>query len=462
MQRRGRAVRRTRRVVSVAVSIASVGAGLLLAGQMAGFIRNPSARGVHRRRRGVRRTRRVVSVAVSIASVGAGLLLAGRLAGFFRNPSARGVHRRGRGVRRTRRVVSVAVSIASVGAGLLLAGQIAGFFRNTSVHGAALVQRERQAISAPGPADLRCQSLIHLSAAPAASGMPQGLLEIPVLGLVAPVLQGTGDAVLADAVGHVPASAWPGQPGTSVLAAHDVTWFSRIDRLRSGDEIRYVMPCRTFVYRVVSHRVVDAGYPIYSTATATIVLDTCYPLDAIYLTGNKYLVYADLIETSPTSAMPVPPASPAALIVPAPKALAAEGLSLGQNEAPLGDLGLTGSPNSGWSQSSAPIQAEASVLTAYFGIVRSAEQGERNWWADLAPSVPTITAAGIWDGEITGYGTPLNIVLRVRGGRVLGATLTAVVSSAGSRQPGTYNLTVTETVRGKELLVSNFTMDPAG
>lgn len=45
---------------------------------------------------------------------------------------------------------------------------------------------------------------------------------------------------------------------------------------------------------------------------------------------------------------------------------------------------------------------------------------------------------------------------------MLGATLTAEVSSAGSRRPGTYNLAVTETVSGDELLVSSFTMHPAG
>jgi sortase A len=356
----------------------------------------------------------------------------------------------------------VAVSIACIAGGLVLAGHIVWFIRSSSVHGAALIQRERRAIRVSGPAARACQSLGHPYPAPAASGAPQGLLEIPALGLVAPVLQGTGDAVLAEAVGHVPASAWPGQPGTSVLAAHDVTWFARIGQVRPGDEIRYIMPCRTFTYRVMSHRVVHAGYPVYHTATARIVLDTCYPLDALYLTGSRYLVYADLIQTSPTSAIPAPPASPAPLIVPAPKALVAEGLSLEQNKAPLGVLSWAGSPSSRWRQTSAPLQAEASVLSAYFGIVRSAEQGQRSWWADLAPSVRRSAAAGIWGGEITGYDTPLDITLRVRGGCVLGATLTATVSSAGSRQPGTYNLTVTETVSRGELWVSGFTMHPVG
>jgi sortase A len=365
--------------------------------------------------------------------------------------------------RRGRRVVPlvlVAVSVACIGAGLLLAGHIAWFVRSSSVHGAALVQRERRAISVSKSAASTCQSLGRYDA-PASSGEPQGLLEIPVLGLTAPVLQGAGDAVLAEAVGHVPASAWPGQQGTSVLAAHDVTWFSGIGQLRPGDELRYVMPCRTFTYRVMSHRVVAAGSPVYNTATARIVLDTCYPLNALYLTGSRYLVYADLIETSSTSAIPAPAASPA-LIVPAPKALVAEGLNLEQNEAPLGVLSFAGSPSSGRRRTSAPLQTETSVLTAYFGIVRSAEQANQSWWADLAPSLRGSAPAGLWGGRITSYDTPLDITLRLRGSRVLGATLTAEVSSAGSRQPGTYNLAVTETVTGDELLVSSFTMHPAG
>jgi sortase A len=372
-----------------------------------------------------------------------------------------GMLRERRGRSAARRIL-VAVSIACIGVGLVLAWHIAWFLRSSSVHGAALVQRERRAISASGHDARTCQSPGPLYPGRATGGAPQGLLEIPALGLVAPVLQGTDSAVLDRAVGHVPASAWPGQPGTSVLAAHDVTWFSRIDRLGPGDEIRYVMPCRTFAYRVVSHRVVDAGYPVYNTDFGRIVLDTCYPLDALYLTGSRYLVYADLIETSPTSAIPAPPASLAPLIVPAPKALVADGLSLEQNQAPLGVLSWAGSPSASWRQTSAPLRAEASVLTAYFGIVRSAEQGERSWWADLAPSVRESAAAGLWDGEITRYDTPLDIMLRVRGGRVLGATLTAVVSTAGPWPPGTYRLAVTETVSGGKLLVSSFTMRPAG
>ena len=299
------------------------------------------------------------------------------------------------------------------------------------------------------------------STTPDRSGTPRGLLEAPSLGLVAPVREGASDAVLDDAVGHIPASPWPGHPGTSVFSAHDVTWFSRIDGLVPGDEIRYVTPCRTYTYRVTSHRVVPAGYPVYNTAIPSMVLDTCYPLDALYLTNARYLVYATLAVTSPTSLLPPPRASPVPLTVPAPRALAAQGLGLEQNEVPLGRLRLAGAPSPTWRETNAPLQAEAAALTAYFGVIRSAEQGKRIWWEALAPSVPQRSATGLWEGEITGYDTRLDVTLRVQGDRTLGATLTAEVTTAGSGQPGTYDITVTETVTATgRLLVSRFTMRP--
>src|SRR5713101_7472924 len=42
-----------------------------------------------------------------------------------------------------------------------------------------------------------------------------GILEIPSLGLRAPVLQGLSDSVMNVAAGHDPFSPWPGAPGES-------------------------------------------------------------------------------------------------------------------------------------------------------------------------------------------------------------------------------------------------------
>ncbi len=376
----------------------------------------------------------------------------------------------------------VAASIACIVAGAVIVVQLGWFLRDSSVHGTALIHRARGAIAAAAANGAACLGPVGQAAAaggpghgppaprttapdrgttPDRGGTPRGLLEAPSLGLVAPVREGASDAVLNDAVGHIPASAWPGHPGTSVFSAHDVTWFSRIGGLRPGDEIRYLTPCRTYTYRVTSHRVVPAGYPVYSTAIPSMVLDTCYPLDALYPTNARYLVYATLAVTSPTSLPPPPRASPVPLTVPAPRALAAQGLGLEQNEVPLGRLRLAGAPSPAWRETNAPLQTEAAALTAYFGVIRSAGQGRRIWWEDLAPSVPLPAATGLWKGEITGYDTRLDVTLRVQGDRTLGATLTAEVTTAGSGQPGTYDLTVTETATATgRLLVSRFTMRP--
>ncbi len=292
----------------------------------------------------------------------------------------------------------------------------------------------------------------------------RGLLEAPALGLVAPVEEGTGDAVLDDAVGHVPASTWPERgAGTAVFSAHDVTWFSGVDRLDRGDTIRYVTPCRTYTYRVTGHRVVRAGFPVYDTATPSLVLDTCYPLDALYPTSGRYLVYATLAR-----AARAPPGVPWRrpgrqwLAVPAPPALARQGLGLGHNYVPLGTLRVTGSPSRAWRQANSPLEAEAKALAAYAGLLRSASQHSRAWWADLAPTVPVSAAAGLWRGEVTGYARRLDVVLRVHGGRMLGAVLTTVVSTGDSVRPGSYRVRVTEAVSGGMLLVSGFAMRPVG
>jgi sortase A len=279
---------------------------------------------------------------------------------------------------------------------------------------------------------------------------------------VAPVLQGTGDNVLGEAVGHDPASVWPGKVGTSVLSAHDVTWFSGLERLKPGATVRYVTPCWTSTFRVTSHAVVQAGSPVYNTGTARLVLETCYPLDALYITSSRYLLYASLVGSAPTHAVVTAPASWAAPAVPAPPALVAQGLTLADNSAPLGTLRITGSPDRAWPQSSAPLNFEAAALSAYFGAVRSAAQQENAWWTDLAPSVPAAAAGPRWGGQLQSYGSQLAVSLRVAGTRAVAASLAATVTVSGPGGTGRYDLVVGETVRGGKLLVTQVRIVRAG
>jgi LPXTG-site transpeptidase (sortase) family protein len=300
--------------------------------------------------------------------------------------------REGRRAKRFRpgaRVVLAGTGILAVGGGIGIAVHIAAFYYHSSTAGRALVGQARREISAAAGSSVACQAPPGAAgggvrgsaaagggagAAGPAGQRPAGLLEVPALGMVAPVLQGTDDSVLDDAVGHDPASVWPGQVGTSVLSAHDVTWFSRIGRLKPGNEVRYVTPCRTYTYKVTSHAIVAAGSPVYNVGTARLVLDTCYPLDALYITSSRYLVYADLTGSAPTHARAAVPGIWRPPAVPAPAKLAAQGLDLAHNPTPLGTLRLTGSPSRAWTQSSAPLQFQAAALAEYFGIIRSADR----------------------------------------------------------------------------------------
>jgi LPXTG-site transpeptidase (sortase) family protein len=352
------------------------------------------------------------------------------------------------------------MSILSLCAGAALVAHIDGFLLHSSVAGHALVGQERKAIAAASGKLAACQSPPgHPS--DVSGTEPDGLLEAPGLGLVAPVLQGTGDPVLNDAVGHDPASVWPGQQGTSVLSAHDVTWFSRLAQLKPGNRVRYVTPCWTYTYAVTAHAVVAAGSPVYNTAAARLVLATCYPLNALYITADRYLVYASLVGSSPTHATAAVPGTWPIPAVPAPARLVAQGLGLTQNPTPLGTLRLTGPPSRAWAQSNAPFQFEAAALAEYFGITRSASQQERAWWAALAPSVPMSAAGPLWGGRISAYDSSLLITLRARGTRAAAATLAATVTVTGPDGTGSYQLTVSETVGHGNLLVTQVGITPA-
>ena len=367
-------------------------------------------------------------------------------------------------------VVLAGAGVLAIGAGIGIVAQIGAFYFHSSTAGRDLVGQERRAIARTAVSSLVCQGPLGAAGggvrrSPAGGSgrqRPHGLLEVPALGMVAPVLQGTGDSVLSDAVGHDPASAWPGQTGTSVLSAHDVTWFSRISKLKSGNEIRYVTPCRTYTYAVTSHAVVAAGSLVYSGKTARLVLETCWPLDALFITSTRYLVYANLTSAAPTHAMAARPGNWPPPAVPAPARLAAQGLDLKHNPAPLGTLHLTGSPSRAWRQSSAPLRFEAAALTEYFGLIRSAAQEKRTWWADLTPSVPASAAGPLWGVRLKSYDSKLFITLHATGTRPVSASLAATVTVAGPGGTGRYKLRVHEAVRVGKLHVTQVRLVPAG
>lgn len=148
-------------------------------------------------------------------------------------------------------------------------------------------------------------------------GTPLARLEIPRLGVDAVVAEGVGDVVLSRAVGHVPASARPGETGNIALAAHRDTFFRPLENIRVGDLIRLAGPTGSEDFLVERLTVVapdavdviaDAGYP-------ALTLVTCYPFRWVGAAPERFIVRARRIEAearpaaAPLAATPAPPRS---------------------------------------------------------------------------------------------------------------------------------------------------------
>jgi sortase A len=336
------------------------------------------------------------------------------------------------------------------------------------------------------------------SAAPCVQSPPQvgqlaGTLTIPSIGLKAPVEEGTDDAELDVAAGHAPASVWPGATGSAVFLAHDVSYFVHINSLKPGDLIYYQDQCSTVAFQVTGQNVVNAGDPVYNAATPTMVLDTCWPTNALFYTTQRLLVSAaedptappiashsksssthsqttgtkgpgggggpSASGTTPTTTPKLPAADTVSYTVPAPPDLVAQGLTLTQNEAPMGTMTLTGDTSSTWEESPGPLNLTSAGLQAYFGGIHSAEQVRNDWWAAIAPGVAM--PAPLANAQISGHDSPLDVSINSVGGLPQSVTMTTDVTVSGGAAPGTYHLVATGGIAGSVVTVTSWEMNNA-
>lgn len=295
---------------------------------------------------------------------------------------------------------------------------------------------------------------------PTASGVLAGVLTIPKLGVTAPVESGTSNSVLAVAVGHFDTTPWPGSEGESALLAHDVSYFAQIDQLRPGDHIEYQSGCISETFTVVGHRIVHDGAPLPPVAGTALVLDTCWPTDALWFTPTRYTVEA--VETSINvgsvgkSRVAAPPkAFPTDFVSPAPASLQATGLALTQNEEPMGTLTETGSPSNAWAQSPAPLALQDTALEDFFGGYHATTADNTSWWSAIAPGVP-MPAALVGATPQLSDATPLNVAIQASGDQPSAVTLTTTVPLVGGTDPGTYHMQVTEAVHGTTVVITSW------
>lgn len=267
-----------------------------------------------------------------------------------------------------------------------------------------------------------------------AAGTTRMVLTIPTLNLTAPVLPGVSDSVLDGAVGHLSTSRWPDQGGTDVLEAHDVTFFSHLDQLHVGGVITLLAPCRYWTYRVTSTRVVAAGSPVTNNPSPTLVLVTCWPVNALFFTPQRYLVTAAL--TSAGTAGPTLP-TPQTHSVPSPTVpagLTSKQVSPDSVGVELGRLTTATTLGPNYAQSAQALQAADSADRTFDGAVLALRRYRKDWWNQVAPTIamPTGNAALAvrrhWNAQV-------NITIIGSDGTVSGAALsTEVLVGSAPRQ----------------------------
>jgi len=125
-------------------------------------------------------------------------------------------------------------------------------------------------------------------------------IQVPAIGVDAPVVQGDGWEQLKKGVGQQIGSPDPGETGNIVLSAHNDVFgqiFQNLDKLKPGDQIILFTSQRTYTYVVHNSQIVEPTQldVLAPTPNSVVTLISCYP----YMVDNKRIVVtATLQDTS--------------------------------------------------------------------------------------------------------------------------------------------------------------------
>ena len=121
-----------------------------------------------------------------------------------------------------------------------------------------------------------------------------GRLSIPRLHLSAMVREGTDRDTLMLAIGHIPATALPGEAGNVGVAGHRDTFFRGLKDLKTNDEIRFSTLGGNFKYVVESLIIVEPDNigVLAGSSENVLTLVTCYPFSYIGSAPKRFVVRA--------------------------------------------------------------------------------------------------------------------------------------------------------------------------
>jgi sortase A len=130
--------------------------------------------------------------------------------------------------------------------------------------------------------------------APAREGEVLGRIEIPRLGLLVAILEGTTSRTLRHGVGHIAGTAMPGDAGNIGVAGHRDTFFRGLKDIHPSDEILVQTATGLSHYQVDWVRV-DAPEDTEVLAPSddsALTLVTCYPFYYVGPAPKRFIVHA--------------------------------------------------------------------------------------------------------------------------------------------------------------------------
>lgn len=134
-----------------------------------------------------------------------------------------------------------------------------------------------------------------------AEGDVIGEMKIPRLALETILVQGESPKVLRRAVGHIPETALPGEPGDVALAGHRDSFFRPLRNIQPGDAISIKTLDGEFEYQVEWTRVVlpSDGHILQPSSENTLTLVTCFPFYYVGPAPKRFIVRARQIGRLP-------------------------------------------------------------------------------------------------------------------------------------------------------------------
>ncbi len=138
---------------------------------------------------------------------------------------------------------------------------------------------------------------------------PIARLEVPRLSKSAIVLNNTSGEALAFGPGHLANTPYPGENGTSVLAAHRDTHFSWIRNLQPGDLLNIEgTDGRHLAFSVRRSWIArfDQSGINADSHERLLILSTCYPFDSNNRGPMRYLVEAKIKNPAATASLVTP------------------------------------------------------------------------------------------------------------------------------------------------------------